>query len=338
MLKRRIVKKENSLNINQDHKQNEEKKNDTDTDTDDKNKHHLFVIDEQTKKKINTLPFDSLVLSAAGTNIFKMLAVLDYFYKNNKLQHINKYIGSSAGAIISLFLILDLTPFDIFEKLCKIEFEPLWAGTNLATLYTHSSLLSSNILIKIIQDVIIDKIGFDVTLSELFELTKKTLVITAFNFSDYKIEYATHETHPHVYCSEIVAASCTIPFVFSKCKIGDNFYIDGGVFDNFPLTYFIKTYHNSNILCIVMVDNFFTKEQIEKRNNSSPLSYLIDIACIPNRLNTLKKIEKNKDKDNICIISINSTPHDGLHFNMSYTDKCFNFSNTLKNFKKSLCL
>jgi len=330
MLKRRIVNKEISPNVNKENSETTEKKEEAE------HVQQVFVIDEQTKNKINNMDFDSLVLSAAGTNIFKMLAVLDYLYKNNKVQHISKYIGSSAGAIICLFLILDLSPYDIFEKLCKIEFEPLWANTNLSTFYTHSSLLSSNIIIKIIQDVIIDKIGFDITLAELFELTKKTLIITVFNYSDYKIEYVTHETHPHVSCSEIVAASCAIPFVFSKCKIGDNFYIDGGVFDSFPLTYFNKTYPQSNILSIVLSDNFFTKEQIDKRNNSSPLSYLIDVAWIPNRLNTIKKIEKNKDKENICLVAINSTPNEGLNFNMSYRDKCSIFIDTSKKFKKSL--
>lgn len=335
MLKRRIVKKEIPLIVKDTQTQIslEEKSESCEN---KENIQQVFVIDEQTKKKINNLSFDSLVLSAAGTNIFKMLAVLECLHKNNKIQHISKYIGSSAGAIICLFLILDLSPYDIFEKLCKIEFEPLWANTNLSTLYTHSSLLSINIIIKIIQDIIIDKIGFDVTLAELFELTKKTLIITVFNYSDYKIEYITYETHPHLSCAEIVAASCAIPFIFSKCKIGDNFYIDGGVFDSFPLTYLNKIYPNSNILSIVLSDNFSTKEEIDKRNNSSPLSYLIDVAWIPNRLNTIKKIEKNKDKNNICMIQINSSPNEGLNFNMPYRDKCFIFTDTLKNFKKSL--
>ncbi len=338
MLKRRIVNKENIIKNTtpQSTQSNQIIERKDDDEYDDQKDDTVFTIDEQTKNKIKILNFDSLVLSAAGTNIFKTIAVLDYLHKNNKLQNINKFIGCSAGAILSLFLILDLTPFDIFEKLCQIQFEPLWARTNLSTLYTHSSLLSSNILIKIIQDIIIEKIGFDVSLAELFELTKKILIITVFNYSDYKIEYITHETHPHISCAEIVAASCAIPFVFSKLKIGNHFYIDGGVFDNFPLTYFLKKYPNSCIMAIVLQDDFFTKEQIEKRNNSSPLSYLIDIACIPNRLNTIKKIQKNKDKENICIITINSNPGDGLKFNMSYTDKCIIFSKTLKQFKKSL--
>ena len=329
MLKRRNINKEPQNISKPEHNTKDEEEEDT------KENNAFVSLDETTKIKIKTLQFDSIVLSA-GTNLFKMLAVLDVLNKNKKIHQITKYIGSSAGAMICLFLLLDLTPHEIFEKLCQVQFEPLIAGANLSNIYTHSSLLSSNILVKIIQDIIISKIGFDITLAELFELTKKKLIVTVFNFTDYKIEYVTHETHPHFLCAEIIAASCSIPFIFSKLKIHEKFYLDGGVFDNFPLTHFLKNYPHSTTCAIVLSDNFQAKEQIELRNNSTPLSFLIDVAWVPNRLNTIKKINKNKDKENVCIISINSAPSDGLKFHMSSVDKYRIFTTTMKAFKQAL--
>jgi predicted acylesterase/phospholipase RssA len=79
--------------------------------------------------------------------------------------------------------------------------------------------------------------------------TEKTLVITGTNITKRKIVYFNHQSHPNVKIIDAIQASINIPYYFTKYNIDGDYYIDGGVLDNFPLYYFDKYNEQEGILC-----------------------------------------------------------------------------------------
>jgi predicted acylesterase/phospholipase RssA len=265
-------------------------------------------------EKYNSSDFSSLVLSAAGTNIFKMIGILKFMQDQNKLKHITKYTGTSAGSFLTLCLVFDMTPSEIFDELHKIDFERIFSTANIQHVFTKSSLLPNHHLRNVYEQVILSKLGFIPTLVELHELTKKEWNSCVFNYTKYKVEYINHETHPNLLCSVAAVASSCVPFLFSKVQIGDDDYIDGGVCDYFPIKYHINKYPSDKILGVYIKDN------INIESDYTPFAYLLNLFFIHRR----KQYESYKTKDfynKHCLFSVDASTESGFDFSMNYKDK-----------------
>ena len=64
----------------------------------------LSELDNSSLPKLKDMSFNNLVMSSGGMNGIIMIGALNYLYSINKIQSINNYFGSSAGAFISLLL------------------------------------------------------------------------------------------------------------------------------------------------------------------------------------------------------------------------------------------
>lgn len=275
--------------------------------------------------KLNSITFDSIVLSSGGINLFKMLGVLEYLYKKNKLNDIVNFEGCSAGSLLSLLLILDYKPTEAMEYLLEIDSEHIFSSASIETLLTKNAFLNNEILIKHIEKIIINKMGFVPTMIELYELTKKNWTSVSFNYTKYKVEYINHENYPNTSCALIAAASCCIPFVFSNVKIEQDSYIDGAVFDAFPIKHLLSTNPSSNILGIMLSEDLFSNEYVNRRENINHMSFFIDIVSINKRMKS-KKLIKLNEKENICIFEIPIINGKEFNFTISYVDKLKSFS------------
>lgn len=82
--------------------------------------------------------------------------------------------------------------------------------------------------------------GFDenITLKELFEKTKKRLIITSVCVNTMELCYLTHDTEPDLPLYVALKMSTAIPFIYCPIEYKNNLYIDGGCFDNYPISYF----------------------------------------------------------------------------------------------------
>ncbi|MCK4608079.1 MAG: ankyrin repeat domain-containing protein [Gammaproteobacteria bacterium] len=81
-------------------------------------------------------------------------------------------------------------------------------------------------------------------------ITIRDIYVVALNISAGRLEIFSHETHPDVVISSAVRASMSIPVIFKAYQIlvkteagvvvpfSDNYYVDGGVADNYPVWVF----------------------------------------------------------------------------------------------------
>lgn len=125
--------------------------------------------------------------------------------------------GTSAGAIVSVFIADGRQPFEIMEMFSDRSF------TELAKIrFGKDSLFQ--------MDYFIDFMRSNLRTRNLEDL-EIPVVVTA---TDFDHGQCVHFTRGEI--ARRVAASCCIPVLFAPVKIGGTYYVDGGVFMNVPVT------------------------------------------------------------------------------------------------------
>jgi predicted acylesterase/phospholipase RssA len=81
----------------------------------------------------------------------------------------------------------------------------------------------------------IDKIGKLLTMRQLYIEYEKRLICCTYNITHDRPEYLTPEEYPDLPCLIALRMSSNLPLIFENFKYMDNFYIDGGIADNFPI-------------------------------------------------------------------------------------------------------
>jgi predicted acylesterase/phospholipase RssA len=153
-------------------------------------------------------------------------------------SEIKEIASVSIGSVISLLLLIGMTPFQIHSKICEID-RPFGKILPLKKIKKSWGLLSPKTLKETIIDLAIE---FDpdlaqITFEELFERTNKSFSVVVTNLSKVKMEIFNHISTPKLRCIDAVIISCNIPFLFSKIRYKGNLYIDGGFSNNLPLSF-----------------------------------------------------------------------------------------------------
>jgi predicted acylesterase/phospholipase RssA len=114
------------------------------------------------------------------------------------------------------------------------------------------------------------------TFEEHFKRTKKRLVVMAFNVTKCKEDIFTYDTTPDMVILKALELSAGIPIIFKPLKYENNLYVDGGVWNNFPIEIAIKYRNNEDdgILAITTLHSIY-KSSICKLYGSKNLSIVM---------------------------------------------------------------
>jgi NTE family protein len=185
------------------------------------------------KKKKNI----SLVLSGGGSRGAIQLGVLQAL--NEYKIKIDAVSGTSIGAIIGALYCSGIKPYHIKEIMESKRFVDIYHFK-----WHRHGLLDMSLLYKILKEKIPEN---------NFEALKVPLYICASNIDKGGFEiFSKGDLHVKV------AASASIPIVFEPVKIGKDFYVDGGLFNNMPVNPFIG---KDTYILGVHVNNYKNKER-----------------------------------------------------------------------------
>jgi len=278
---------------------------------------------------LNSLPIDTilpnntiyknLVISGGGFYCFQFFGIIKYLDDNNLLKDINKYIGVSAGALINLLLVVGykfceienfLMKFD-FSKIFDMHFEKIFEEDN------FKGLSNGNNFNKLIKKFLIKKdLDENITFSELYKKTNKDIIIGVTNITEDKVEYLNHENYPDMPVYLAIRMTSCLPVIFDPIIYKDNYYLDGGLKDNFPIQ-LIPEEELKNTIGIALYpfkDKYDIKDMVTikylfhlyRTISSSSLKYKIDmyknrsklfIVTITNENFINYKIDENNRKE-----------------------------------------
>lgn len=183
---------------------------------------------------------DTLILSGGGPSGVAYSGILKALTEHNILKRddLNEIITTSVGIIFSILYLLDYNN----DQIEKISLE-----TDLTKLLNIDDLEIDNLLLKFglfsnkpIADTISSFIRHktnlnDLTLEELYNLSKIILTVKVYNVTKGKTEYINYKNNPNIKCTTLSMMTTAIPYFFQPVNYYNSLYVDGGLKGHFPI-------------------------------------------------------------------------------------------------------
>jgi len=164
------------------------------------------------------------------------------------LDHIKGVIGTSAGAIIATLIACRIPPDEIFYLIRNMEFATFkdgsrWKVVDLIDIYRKFGYNPGVTFTVWLQDILRDYVqDADITLQGLFDKTGIQLVVVTTCLETKEALYLSIDSFPSLPVYKAVRMSMSIPVFFEPVTdVLDGkvyTYVDGGVTNNYALSYF----------------------------------------------------------------------------------------------------
>ena len=183
---------------------------------------------------------DTLILSGGGPSgiayagILKALTLTDIL-KRDELKCI---ITTSVGIIFAILYLLDYNILQIEKIVLETDLDKLLNTENLEIddLLVRFGLFSNKPIGDSISSFIRHKTQKnDLTLKELYDLSKIILTVKVYNVDCGKTEYINYINHPDISLIKLSMMTTAIPYLFQPVKYDNNLYVDGGLKGHFPI-------------------------------------------------------------------------------------------------------
>ena len=216
----------------------------------------------------DTIKSINLIIGGGSVKGVAYTGALEYLYKNNLLNNIKKFYGTSVGSIVGVFYCSGLEPFEILKILLSLNFENLWdfSFENIEKRYSIISDLFFNKVREIYSQFENPKITF----KQFYEKYNIDLNFYATSLTTRKNTCFNKDTYPNVEILTAVQASSSIPLIFPPVIINEEYFIDGcmkcldGVCSN------IINSNNEDI-------NYIIKSDYKNKNINSFMDYLSEV-------------------------------------------------------------
>lgn len=217
-----------------------------------------------------------LVLSGGAYLGLYELGCLKYlsnnsFYKLNNIKSIHgTSIGGFLGAIICLNMKWDtLTEYFVQRPWHKIiNITP----TMLFDVMQKKGLFNTCILDKAITPLFkACDIDESITMNEFYEKTGVELYLYTIPVNDFKSVSLSYKSHPDLHLLKAIQMTCALPYIFQPVEYDNDYYIDGGMLNNYPVPNCIERddADASNILAL----KFQSKNALELNKDANLLEY-----------------------------------------------------------------
>jgi NTE family protein len=195
---------------------------------------------------IMNYPFKNLIFEGGGVKGLAYVGALEVLKDKKILDNIERFGGTSAGAITALLLGLGYKVDEIKEKMDEVDFESFkdhsWGKIRDATrlFFDGFGRYKGNEFTCWLEERISDKTDNrpNITFAELKKLTGKEVFFQGTNVSTHRLETFSLEYTPNMPVIDAVRISMSIPFFFDSVEWEGSYYVDGGMLDNFPIRLF----------------------------------------------------------------------------------------------------
>jgi predicted acylesterase/phospholipase RssA len=226
-----------------------------------------------------------LLVCGGGFKFYYIYGSIQYLYEINILQNIQEYIGVSAGAMLSLLFAIGYTPNELEKFFVEFDFDRL-IDPHIDNLLEKKGLDDGELLKVAIQQMLNKKnINPEITFNELYKITNKKLTFVAANITRVKLEILDHLTEPNMPIWQGILITSALPMIYSPVIHNNEYLIDGGAFDNYP----IELFQDESILGINLA------LQIKNIDlNIELFSYMIKLYTIMHHWHNTYKIDRFK--------------------------------------------
>lgn len=184
--------------------------------------------------------FDKLCFEGCGIFGIVYVGAIKYLEEQDLIKQVSHFSGTSSGAIISTMLNLGYKSNEIYSILKAIDWNKFYDyNIGFLNFFSGYGLYKGNKLHDLYKNIIKNKTNSpNTTFKELYEKTGKKLYMCAINVDKEESVYFSVDTHPFMEIHLALRLSTSFPFVFKSLKYNQEYYVDGGVMDNYPMEVF----------------------------------------------------------------------------------------------------
>jgi predicted acylesterase/phospholipase RssA len=238
--------------------------------------------------------YDTICLSGGGIMGLVHIGCLEYLEKNKiiKINNIKKYVGSSSGALICFLLSLKYSINDIKLFLFNFNFKIIEPDLDLDDLFLNYGIDNGDKILYILSMFLNNKYNLnDLTFLEHYNLLNIKLLIIGSNYTLQREENFNYIDTPNMSILTALRISISVPILFTPVLYNNMYYIDGGIYNNYPIKY-------CNLDSTLAI-NLLVLNKLNTTNIDNIVTYFI--TCINLILNNCYTLNEN----HINIIKIN---------------------------------
>ena len=298
--------------------------------------------------------FDKLALSGSGVIGLAYIGALEIIAE--KLQPISEFkqiVGTSVGSILAIMCALHYSPAEMKQIILDLDLKELADNKiyslnlgiadilKLVVFHKGYGCNSGNFLQNWVDGLIKEKVGkSNATFADLKNAQKfADIYITAANISKHEMTVFSAQDTPDIVISEAVRASTSVPILFDAMEIRGNIYVDGGIYDNYPINIFSEDL--DNVLGISFnehpMKNIIQHHNVTPENMGSNFgwhNYIIAIMGATFISQSINNARQNIRKDTILIDSAGIDP---LNLDCNNTQKMTLFEEGYNKAKAYFC-
>lgn len=251
---------------------------------------------------MNNKVFTSIVISGGAMKVLAATGCIKYLQENSLMQYVRNFVGTSAGAVLCLMLVLgykynEIIPF-LQENLNDPEINTLDVSQFLNVLDDFGMNAGDN-FVNLFRRILHKRTRMeDINFIDLAKMTGKNLVISGSNLTDEKEEFFCVDLTPEMSVITAMRITCSIPIIFNPVHYNDKIYLDGAFYNNFPINYFKDT-HLKDILGINISFS-------EYRKTDNILNYLLYMVfSLVNKVSKMNSNIQNYENESDNVIMIN---------------------------------
>lgn len=254
----------------------------------DTSNNHI-VQDPPSKSKIK-----HLVIAGGGPSGLNVYGALRKSHEMSvwSIDDIESIHGTSMGSLLAVFFALkyDWQTIDDYlikrpwHHIIKYDMQTIFAA------FSSRGVFDKKVFEETFRPLFSGlDISMNITMEEFYNLTKIEIHAYTTDINEFCIVDISYKTHPSWTVIEAVYASCCLPVIFTPFEKDGKYYVDGGIFLNYPLEPCIKTCQNTDEILGVR------KHYVRSKNDTiTETSNLMDYVFV--LLNqTLKLVTKDVD-------------------------------------------
>tara|TARA_B110001452_G_scaffold79089_1_gene64551 strand:- start:1023 stop:1979 length:957 start_codon:yes stop_codon:yes gene_type:complete len=173
-------------------------------------------------------------------------------YKTEWFEGLKGIVGCSAGAMVALAVLLNLS-YEDSRDLCHMggKRQFFMRRPDLEALTRCHGLDDASGLYDLVGNMLRrGGLAEDITFRDLRRYVPRDFVVVASNVETCEKLYISHETYPDMRVSVGIVASCSIPFVYAPVRVGPGMTLcDGGLCENQPVVFPVSETLNLAMCC-----------------------------------------------------------------------------------------
>ena len=200
----------------------------------------------------------NIVFSGGGVKGYSYIGVIKALEELDIINNIKNVAGTSIGSLFALLIVLKYT-FNELNELCfNIDLEQInnISSDNILNFVYLMGIDDGSKCERILKILLKAKTSVtDITFKELYEYNNINLTINSARINDRKNIIYNHIKTPDFSVIMAIRMSISIPFIYTPVLYENNYYVDGGVTNNFLIELFKNEIENTLGFLIKDPDN-----------------------------------------------------------------------------------